>query len=92
MDIKNKIQNQCYIISRFDNLYSAVNNKGSFLIAFHTFLIGAIIWGYGKIGDNASIHLWSFAITINRVLSLLAAISILSVFLLLMENSLILTT
>lgn len=34
------------IIERFDSYYSGINNKGAFLLAFNTFLIGAFIVGY----------------------------------------------
>jgi len=34
------------IIERFDSYYSGINNKGAFLLAFNTFLIGAFLVGY----------------------------------------------
>jgi hypothetical protein len=34
------------IIERFDFYYSGINNKGAFLLALNTFLIGAFIAGY----------------------------------------------
>ena len=39
------------IIERFDSYYSGINNKGAFLLAFNTFLIGAFIVGYKEILD-----------------------------------------
>jgi Family of unknown function (DUF5706) len=58
MEIKDRIQNQIMIISRFDNLYNSVNNKANFLIAFHSFLVGAIILGNNKITDNIKSVPW----------------------------------
>lgn len=34
------------IIERFDLYFSGINNKGAFLLAFNTFLIGAFLVGY----------------------------------------------
>lgn len=34
------------IIERFDSYYSGINNKGAFLLAFNTFLLGSFIVGY----------------------------------------------
>ena len=42
MDIELRIK----IIERFDSYFSGINNKGAFLLAFNTFLIGAFVVGY----------------------------------------------
>lgn len=39
------------IIERFDSYYSGINNKGAFLLAFNTFLLGAFIVGYKDLID-----------------------------------------
>lgn len=39
------------IIERFDSYFSGINNKGAFLLAFNTFLIGAFIIGYKDLID-----------------------------------------
>jgi len=37
------------IIERFDSYFSGINNKGSFLLAFNTFLIGVFFVGYNDL-------------------------------------------
>lgn len=54
------IENQKYIISRFDHYYDSVNNKGNFLITFQSFLIGAVILGNRKLDDLVDDNAWQF--------------------------------
>lgn len=47
--MEKRTENTKFIITRFDNYISQANVKGNFLLAFNTFLIGAIIANYSKI-------------------------------------------
>lgn len=40
-----------FLIQRFDNYISGANTKGNFLLAFNTFLCGAIITNYEKLSS-----------------------------------------
>ena len=40
-----------FLIQRFDNYISGANTKGNFLLAFNTFLCGAIVTNYDKLSS-----------------------------------------
>lgn len=78
MNLSEKIEHQKFIISRFDEQYDSVNNKGNFLIAFHSFLLGAIIFGNSKITDYINDQQWSFVSQI--LLVVLTTCSLISIY------------
>ena len=69
------------IIERFDTYFSGINNKGAFLLAFNTFLIGAFLVGYKdfinlidcqlKYGFNLMIGLLMVCSIISMVLTII---------------------
>lgn len=46
--MENQKDNTKFIIQRYDNYISGANVKGNFLLAFNTFLTGAVISNYSK--------------------------------------------
>ena len=59
-----RIENQKFIISRFDHLYDSINNKGNFLITFQSFLIGGAIVGNRKLVEFVLEYNWKYAFNI----------------------------
>jgi hypothetical protein len=72
-----KIQNQKFIIERFDNLYNTINNKGNFLITFQSFLVGAVVVGNRKLDDLVTNSNWKLIFNCSSaLLSILALVSL----------------
>lgn len=63
------------IIERFDSYFSGINNKGAFLLAFNTFLIGAFIVGYKDLINTIGCQ---YKCEFNLLIGLLVACSITS--------------
>lgn len=65
-----------FLIQRYDAYYSSVNTKGSFMLAFNTFLAGAMVTSYKDIAphlESGNGKLW-----FNILLLLLISLSIIS--------------
>lgn len=76
--MKEKINNLKFIIQRYDGFISGTNTKGSFLLAFNTFLTGGIITNYSKIKEFVSTD--NGLIIINTSLCLLLVLSVCAAF------------
>lgn len=63
------------IIKRFDTFFSGINNKGAFLLAFNTFLIGAFLMGYK---DFISFVNCDFKLAFKLIIGLLMLCSVVS--------------
>ncbi|WMJ74750.1 DUF5706 domain-containing protein [Cytophagaceae bacterium ABcell3] len=63
------------IIERFDFYYSGINNKGAFILAFNTFLIGAFLVGHK---DLTTLIGCRFKYEFNLIIGLLMICSITS--------------
>lgn len=66
------------IIKRFDTFFSGINNKGAFLLAFNTFLIGAFLMGYN---DFICSIKCDFKLAFNLMIGFLMLCSIVSMIL-----------
>ena len=56
------------IIERFDSYFAGINNKGAFLLAFNTFLLGAFIVSYKDLVEQIDCSiLWIFNLLIGLI-------------------------
>jgi hypothetical protein len=63
-----RIETLKFVIQRFDNLYSASNRKGSFLLACNTFVCGGIFASYKELIDLLSSSCSSYIFVFKIVL------------------------
>lgn len=76
--MEKQTENTKFIITRFDNYISQANVKGNFLLAFNTFLIGAIIANYAKIIDFVKCP--TILIVLNGILIIMFILSLVTAF------------